>query len=76
MTVTARVWCKCKHFLWMGDDRPADEDVLISCRECHPAKLCPVCGHLGADQQQVIERTTGRKARPLPKHDPAQARLL
>jgi DNA modification methylase len=25
--------------------------------------------------QQVIERTTGRKARPLPKHDPAQERL-
>jgi hypothetical protein len=28
------------------------------------------------DWQQVIERTTGRKTRPLPKHDPAQARLL
>jgi hypothetical protein len=27
------------------------------------------------DWQQVIERTTGRKARPLPKHDPAQERL-
>jgi hypothetical protein len=28
------------------------------------------------DWQQVIERTTGRKVKPLPKHDPAQARLL
>ena len=26
--------------------------------------------------QQVIERTTGRRTRPLPKHDPAQERLL
>jgi DNA methylase len=31
--------------------------------------------HHSGEWQQVIERTTGRKARPLPKHDPAQERL-
>jgi DNA methylase len=32
--------------------------------------------HHSGEWQDVIARTTGRKVRPLPKHDPAQARLL
>jgi hypothetical protein len=32
--------------------------------------------HHSGEWQQVIERTTGRRVRPLPKHDPAQERLL
>jgi hypothetical protein len=32
--------------------------------------------HHSGEWQQVIERTTGRRVRPMPKHDPAQARLL
>jgi hypothetical protein len=32
--------------------------------------------HHSGEWQQVIERTTGRRVHPLPKHDPAQERLL
>lgn len=48
--MTAGLWCRCKHFLWVGDDRPADEDMPVRCHECHPGQPCPACGHPGADQ--------------------------